>query len=175
MATDVNHVCCNTTNDSVRQLCVSDRYGSEYVQLHLSSQNLGCFPSDSSATHKTIAHDDIVSVCCSSKILLSVLSRKSKQFSDRASTYYMYQFLKKKGFNFALRTGIPQAINSKQIKFRCQSRYLPLRRTAQSQVPSPWGERGGYSQYSDDRDDRRILGVVTGDLVFFRGCSSEIY
>ena len=29
----------------------------------------------------------------------------------------------------------------------------------------------GYSLYSDDRDDRRIfLGVVIGDLVFFRGC-----
>ena len=33
---------------------------------------------------------------------------------------------------------------------------------------------GGYSLYSDDRDDRRILGVVIGDLVFFRGCSSKI-
>ena len=36
--------------------------------------------------------------------------------------------------------------------------------------------RGGYSLYSDDRDDRHIfLGVKIGDLVFFVGCSSEIY
>ena len=36
--------------------------------------------------------------------------------------------------------------------------------------------RGADSPYSDDRDDRRfILGVVIGDSVFFRGCSSEIY
>ena len=35
---------------------------------------------------------------------------------------------------------------------------------------------GGYSLCSDDRDDRRIfLGVVIGDLVFFRGCSRKIF
>ena len=34
---------------------------------------------------------------------------------------------------------------------------------------------GGYSLYSDDRDDRRLfLGVVIGDFVFFRGSSSKI-
>ena len=40
----------------------------------------------------------------------------------------------------------------------------------------PGGGGGGYSQYSDDGDDRRIWGggVVVGDLVFFRGCSSKI-
>ena len=32
----------------------------------------------------------------------------------------------------------------------------------------------GYSLYSDGRSDI-FLGVVIGDLVFFRGCSSEIY
>ena len=42
-----------------------------------------------------------------------------------------------------------------------------------SSVHRPGG--GRYSQYSDDRDDRRIfLGVEIGDLVFFRGCSSKI-
>ena len=36
---------------------------------------------------------------------------------------------------------------------------------------------GGYSLYLDDRDDCHInfWGVVIGGLVFFRGCSSEIY
>ena len=35
----------------------------------------------------------------------------------------------------------------------------------------------GYSLYPDDRDDRYkyFLGVVIGDLAFFRGCSSENY
>ena len=41
------------------------------------------------------------------------------------------------------------------------------------------GEGGGgvYTLYSDDKDDWTLcfLGLVTGDLVFFRGCSSEIY
>ena len=32
----------------------------------------------------------------------------------------------------------------------------------------------GYSLYLDDRDDRLFLGLEIGDLVFFRGCSSEI-
>ena len=37
------------------------------------------------------------------------------------------------------------------------------------------GGGGRYSLYSDDRDDRRIfLGVVIGDLVFFRGFLSKI-
>ena len=70
---DVNHIFRNTTDDSV---CFPDHYGSEYNH---SRQNLVCFPTNSSGTHKTIAHDD---TCCSSKILLSVLSRNSKQLSD---------------------------------------------------------------------------------------------
>ena len=31
---------------------------------------------------------------------------------------------------------------------------------------------GGYSLCSDERDDRHFLGLVIGDLVSFRGCSS---
>ena len=38
-------------------------------------------------------------------------------------------------------------------------------------TPTPGGG-GGYSLYLDDRDDRRYVEI--GDLVFFRGCPSEI-
>ena len=110
----------NNTNESVRLLCVSDRCGSDCYN----SSQMGCFPSDSSPTLAsnaaalfpfaripslgkhwrlrqltfeddcTLLHFRFV-VQCSSKIMLSVLSRNSKQFSDPASMYYMYEIWKK--------------------------------------------------------------------------------
>ena len=42
-------------------------------------------------------------------------------------------------------------------------------------IPQGGGSPEEYSLYSDDRNDRCIfLGVVIGDLVFSRGCSSKI-
>ena len=38
-------------------------------------------------------------------------------------------------------------------------------------VDQAWG---GYSLYLGDRDDRHFLGVVIGDLVFFKRYSSKI-
>ena len=42
-------------------------------------------------------------------------------------------------------------------------------------IPQVGGSPGGYSLYSDNRDDCHIfLRVVIGDLVFSRGCSRKI-